>query len=514
MADIPAVGRAPSEPIVAARGLLVGYAEDPVCPAITLTVRPGEALAVVGQNGSGKSTLLRTVTGLLDPLGGVLTVLGRPVDERSRAHRAAVAVLGDDDVFFPALTVEEHLLLVARGHLVPEPDEVVEALLEEFGIADHATAFPRALSSGQRRRLLLAAVFARPRSLLILDEPEQRLDTTMRLHLAGLLAEEREHGGAVLFACHDPAVVGGGDRRAAPHTRPRPARERRGRRSCHRGLSSAGRDLRRLTRALSARNVTSTWADLLTSVYMAILTLVLTVATVWWSARELLADRPTTTPRLLIDPSWLAVLAALWFLALVVAVVSRVGPVALPRPEASWWLPIPVERRTLLRPAGATWLAVTAVVAAAAGVTLAGGLGAGMPTVALAGLVGAGIGALAVGVLALDRQPGDAARRGGRTSRSSASPSSVSSQWQWACHPCRRRRQGRRRRSPWPPSPPVPWSAGGPTVVWSASTTSTSTGSAPPRSSPSSPLSNSTHESWAGPSNEPRAATAVRAAPA
>lgn len=167
-----------------------------------------------------------------------------------------------------------------------------------------------------------------------------------------------------------------------------------------------GRDLRRLTRALSARNVTSTWADLLTSVYMAILTLVLTVATVWWSARELLADRPATTPRLLLDPSWLAVLAALWFLALLVAVVSRVGPVALPRPEASWWLPIPVERRTLLRPAGATWLAVTAVVAAAAGVTLAGGLGAGMPTVALAGLAGAGIGALAVGVLALGQAAG------------------------------------------------------------------------------------------------------------
>lgn len=194
-------------PLVAAHGLLVGYAEDPVCPAITLAVRPGEALAVVGQNGAGKSTLLRTVTGILDPLGGTLTVLGGPVDERTRDFRAAVAVLGDDDVFFPALTVAEHLLLVARGHLVPEPEEVVEALLDEFGIADHATALPRALSSGQRRRLLLAAVFARPRSLLVLDEPEQRLDTAMRLQLAGLLAEERDHGGAVLFACHDPAVV-------------------------------------------------------------------------------------------------------------------------------------------------------------------------------------------------------------------------------------------------------------------------------------------------------------------
>lgn len=194
-------------PLVTACGLLVGYAEEPVCPAITLAVRPGEVLAVVGPNGAGKSTLLRTVTGVLDPLGGTLEVLGGPVDGRARRFRETVAVLGDDDAFFPNLTVGEHLLLVTRGHRVPQPDDVVETLLEEFGLTTHATAFPHVLSSGQRRRLLLAAAFARPRSLLVMDEPEQRLDTAMRLSLADLLTEERAQGGAVLLACHDPAVV-------------------------------------------------------------------------------------------------------------------------------------------------------------------------------------------------------------------------------------------------------------------------------------------------------------------
>lgn len=198
---------APDPSLVRARNLLVGYAEEPVCPAITFDLRPGQVLAVVGPNGAGKSTLLRTVSGILEPLGGTLTVLGGPVDERTRHYRETVATVADDDAFFPNLTVAEHLLLLTRGHRVPRPEEVVDALLDGFGLAGHATAFPRALSSGQRRRLLLAAAFARPRSLMLLDEPEQRLDTAMRHQLAGMLVEERENGGAVLLACHDPEVV-------------------------------------------------------------------------------------------------------------------------------------------------------------------------------------------------------------------------------------------------------------------------------------------------------------------
>jgi len=66
---------------------------------------------------------------------------------------------------------------------------------------------PTALSSGQRRRLLLAAGFVRPRTLLVLDEPEQRLDLRMRQALAERLVAEKEAGGAVLFATHDAELV-------------------------------------------------------------------------------------------------------------------------------------------------------------------------------------------------------------------------------------------------------------------------------------------------------------------
>ncbi len=196
-----------SDPAVEADSLLVGYGGAPVCAPVTFDLRPGSALALVGPNGSGKSTVLRAVLGLLTPADGVLRVLGREVDERVQAFRAQVAGVLDDDAWFPALTVAEHLTLTARGHGVPDADDVVDGLLEDFGLTDHADVLPVTLSSGQRRRLLLAAGFARPRSLLVLDEPEQRLDQRMRAALADRLRAETAGGGAVLLATHDPELL-------------------------------------------------------------------------------------------------------------------------------------------------------------------------------------------------------------------------------------------------------------------------------------------------------------------
>ena len=145
--------------------------------------------------------------GLLEPGGGTLTVLGQPVDERSAEFRAAVSSVLDDDAYFPSLSVAEHLYLVARGHGVTDAWDRVDELLDEFGLAAHAKALPVSLSSGQRRRLLLAAGFARPRSLLVLDEPEQRLDRRMLAALTQRLLDEKAAGGAVLMASHDPELV-------------------------------------------------------------------------------------------------------------------------------------------------------------------------------------------------------------------------------------------------------------------------------------------------------------------
>ena len=194
--------------LLEATDLSVGYGGEPVCAPVTLSVDPGSAVALVGPNGAGKSTVLQTLVGLLPPLAGTVHFAGRAVDERDGDFRRAVAGVLDDDAFFPSLTGEEHLLLTARGHGVVDAEQVVAAELAAFGLAERAGALPSALSSGQRRRLALAGALVRPAQLLVLDEPERRLDTAMRRTLAERLAAVVDAGGTVLFASHDPAFIG------------------------------------------------------------------------------------------------------------------------------------------------------------------------------------------------------------------------------------------------------------------------------------------------------------------
>ncbi|MCZ2822913.1 MULTISPECIES: ABC transporter ATP-binding protein [unclassified Modestobacter] len=194
--------------LLAAEQLSVGYGDAPVCAPVTVSVAPGTAVALVGPNGAGKSTVLQTMVGLLPPLAGTVRFAGGPVDERDAGFRRSVAGVLDDDAFFPSLTGAEHLLLTARAHGVADAEQVVAAELAAFGLTDRAGALPSALSSGQRRRLALAGALVRPADLLVLDEPERRLDTAMRRVLADRLAALVDAGGAVLFASHDPAFIG------------------------------------------------------------------------------------------------------------------------------------------------------------------------------------------------------------------------------------------------------------------------------------------------------------------
>ena len=195
-------------PLLAAAGLSVGYGAEPVCAPVGVTVAAGTALGVVGPNGAGKSTVLQTLVGLLPPLGGTVRFEGRDVDEREAPFRRAVATVLDDDAFFPSLPGAEHLLLTARGHGVADPEQAVAAEIQAFGMAERAGALPSALSSGQRRRLALAAALVRPFRLLVLDEPERRLDAQMRRRLATRLAAMVADGGTVVFASHDPDFLG------------------------------------------------------------------------------------------------------------------------------------------------------------------------------------------------------------------------------------------------------------------------------------------------------------------
>ncbi len=189
------------------RDLEKSFGEHQVLLELSFDVRAGRAAVLVGPNGSGKSTALKCITGADEPDAGTIEVLGEPFTELSATIRAATAVVMDDLDFFPDLTVIEHLDLFARAHRVEEPEALVDDVLREVGLSAQSGQLPVSLSSGQRRRLALASAFVRPRRLLVLDEPEQRLDTEGLAWLATRLRTEKKNGLAILFASHSPELV-------------------------------------------------------------------------------------------------------------------------------------------------------------------------------------------------------------------------------------------------------------------------------------------------------------------
>jgi ABC-type multidrug transport system ATPase subunit len=194
-------------PRLAVKGLRHLYADRPVIEDLTFTLRAGRAIALVGPNGAGKTTVLKCIVGSAEPAAGQILLDGLPIDERAEVVRRDVASLLDDLDFFPDLSAAEHLDLLARAHGNPKPEDLVDTLLDDVGLLAAADQLPGSLSSGQRRRLALATALVRPRKLLVLDEPEQRLDTAGVSWLSERLLEEKKAGTSILFASHDTALV-------------------------------------------------------------------------------------------------------------------------------------------------------------------------------------------------------------------------------------------------------------------------------------------------------------------
>ena len=178
-------------------------------PPTSLSVLSGESAAVLGANGAGKTTLLRALAGRMAATTGSVWLEGSPIHERRREVRAEIAALIDPPTLYPDLTIRENLAVIDAAWSA-WPAKIaglgIEAL-EVFGIAELETRFPNELSSGQRQLVSLAVTFARPASVLILDEPEQRLDPDRRERVAMAMFAANARGVSIVFASHDALLV-------------------------------------------------------------------------------------------------------------------------------------------------------------------------------------------------------------------------------------------------------------------------------------------------------------------
>jgi ABC-2 type transport system ATP-binding protein len=198
----PAPRQVPA-PLLTVSGVSRRYGDRAALQPLDLTLAAGQCVAVLGANGSGKSTLLRIAAGRDTPSTGRVSYGGRVLSEDDPVVRTEIAVVGDLVSAYPDLTVREHLQLVAVAHGEGRlAAGLVDRALAECRLEGHGAALPGSLSSGQLQALQLATVLVRPLRVMVLDEPEQRLDPAARRWLGGLLHDEKEAGAAILLATH------------------------------------------------------------------------------------------------------------------------------------------------------------------------------------------------------------------------------------------------------------------------------------------------------------------------
>ncbi|WP_264210177.1 ABC transporter ATP-binding protein [Leisingera thetidis] len=185
---------------------------------VSLRIRRGEVMGLIGESGSGKTTLGKAVVGLTGTSAGSIRINGQPVDTAHGAARRALArqvqmVFQDPYAsLHPRKTIGQTLsepFRIQGTASRPELEQRVRALLQRVGLSpDHAARCPQHFSGGQRQRIAIARAIANDPPVIIADEPVSALDVSVQAQILNLLDDLRaEQDMAMLFISHDLSVV-------------------------------------------------------------------------------------------------------------------------------------------------------------------------------------------------------------------------------------------------------------------------------------------------------------------
>jgi putative ABC transport system ATP-binding protein len=207
-------------PLVDARELYrffhAGDDETFALRGVSVAVRPGEMVAVVGPSGSGKSTLLACLAGLDEPDGGHVIIAGQRITRGPEATRAGlrarwIGMLLQSGNLLEHLSVAQNIeaaqALVPRGHR-----RGARSLLGDVGLAERASARPSTLSGGEAARAGLALAMANDPPVLLADEPTGEVDKEAERRVLALLRGRADEGKAVLVVTHSHDVAQAADR--------------------------------------------------------------------------------------------------------------------------------------------------------------------------------------------------------------------------------------------------------------------------------------------------------------
>ena len=192
-------------PSVTLTGVTHRYGENVAVDDVSLSVRPGEFLTLLGASGSGKTTTLSMIAGFVTPDAGTIMIHGRDVT-RIPAHKRNVGLVFQNYALFPHMTVAQNVAfsLKLRRVAKAEARRRVEEALAMVQLQDFSARYPRQLSGGQQQRVALARALVYRPPVLLMDEPFGALDRKLRREMQLELRElHREINVTVLFVTHD-----------------------------------------------------------------------------------------------------------------------------------------------------------------------------------------------------------------------------------------------------------------------------------------------------------------------
>lgn len=181
---------------------------------VTLSVKSGEFVSVIGPSGSGKSTLLQVFGGMLSPLKGEVLIDGTSLYDLSINKRAEFRRLSLGFVFqtfnlIPYLSAQQNVQVPMMLNNMPSTEQLDRSafLLEKVGLSDRTTHKPAELSAGQQQRVALARTLANDPQIILADEPTGALDPETGMQIISILKELNKEGRTVIMVTHDPKAA-------------------------------------------------------------------------------------------------------------------------------------------------------------------------------------------------------------------------------------------------------------------------------------------------------------------
>jgi ABC-2 type transport system ATP-binding protein len=193
--------------VIRVEGFSKKYGDFAAVRDLDFEVRPGSILGLVGANGAGKTTTLRTLSGIVAPTAGRLSIAGHDVVHDSVRAKLSLGYIPDDPRLFDTLTVWEHLAFTAAAYRVAEFETTAESLLQLFELSTKRDTPAHSLSRGMRQKVAIACAYLHTPKALLFDEPLTGLDPQGIQTIQTSLREKARDGTAIVISSHLLSLV-------------------------------------------------------------------------------------------------------------------------------------------------------------------------------------------------------------------------------------------------------------------------------------------------------------------